>query len=178
MEQKNKGKSVWSALKGTIRTKPKFYETAEDLWASAVRYFEWADKNHYTKVELHRVGDKITKHKLPIVRPFSMDALCLFCGVSGSYFRMVKKRMSEKEEAGTISEQEKELLYTISLIESIVRSQQIEGGMVGTYNASLTARINGLADNVNQNNTGAPTLKISVRDSKTEENLKKLNDIT
>ncbi len=91
---------------------------------------------------------------------------------------MVKKRMSEKEEAGTISEQEKELLYTISLIESIVRSQQIEGGMVGTYNASLTARINGLADNVNQNNTGAPTLKISVRDSKTEENLKKLNDIT
>lgn len=54
-----------------------------------------------------------------------------------------------------------EFVSTISRVRREIRQDQIEGSMVGIYNPNLTARIQGIADNVNNNtNTNVKLLSI------------------
>ena len=62
-------------------------------------------------------------------------------------------------------------------IENTVRDQQISGAAVNIFNAAIVARLNGLAENINNNNTGDAVLRVSVRDQETAENLGKLEDL-
>ena len=56
-----------------------------------------------------------------------------------------------------------------------MQTQQIDGSMMGYYNASLTARLNGLVDKTDMTSGGEPLkAQIIVQDKETADNLSKL----
>ena len=91
----------------------------------------------------------------------------MFLGVSSHYFNDFKNTETFKSNKG-FSE-----VYT--RIEDIIQTQQIDGSMMGYYNASLTARLHGLVEKTDMTSGGEPLkAKIIVQDKETADNLAKL----
>jgi len=147
------------------------------LWAEACAYFDWCDRHPWERVELVKYQGIAEEADVPLGRPYTMDGLTVYLGVSSSYFRTAKSALKEKMEAKRATPDELELLSVIECIEQTVRTQQVEGAAVGVFNANLISRINGIADNVNQNTTGDTVLRVSVRDQQTADNLAELDDL-
>lgn len=147
------------------------------LWEEACKYFDWCDRHAWNKVELVKYQGNYEEAEVPLGRPYSMDGLTVFLGVSPSYFRSAKANLIAKREANRISDDEVLLLETIERIEVTVRTQQLEGAYVGVFNPGIVARVNGIADNINQNNTGDAVLRVTVRDQKTADDLNALEDL-
>jgi hypothetical protein len=84
-------------------------------------------------------GKEFEERAEPLERPLTMEGFELFCweqvGCVEEYFRNKDKRY---EEYTTIC----------SRIRKAIRQDQIEGGMVGQYNPSITQRLNGLTERV------------------------------
>lgn len=141
------------------------------LLAHAHAYFKWCDVHPRYRPEVvkYKGGHEIAE--VPLGRPYTMDGLTTYLGVSGAYFRAAKANLRDKIEAGTAYASEVELLDAIEQIEAAIRNEQVEGALVGQYKEGLVARINGIADNVNQNNTGNAIVRVTVRDKETAENL-------
>lgn len=166
------GNQLWKLAKGGRRA---IITDAAELWQKAVNYFEWCDANPQNKVELVKHQGDAEAFDVALGRPYSMDALTIYAGVSGSYFRSRKSELGDKAEAKTASSAELDLLDTIQLIESIVRTQRFEGAAVGIFKENLISRVDGYADNINQHNTGEVRQNIVVRDQKTADDLAKLD---
>lgn len=150
----------------------KIFSDGQLLIAHAEAYFHWCDTHPRYSVELVKHQGSYVEAELPLGRPYTMDGLTRYLGVSGGYFRAAKANLRAKIEEGRATPVEVELLEAIEMIETTVRNEQIEGALVGQYKESLTARINGIADNVNQNNQGGtPLVRIMVRDTETANNL-------
>lgn len=151
--------------------KDKIFADGDLLLAHAEAYFKWCDTHPRYRAELVKYKGGYEEAEVPLGRPYSMDGLTVYLGVSGSYFRSAKANLKDKQESGTISKSEVRLLEVFEIIETIVRTEQVEGALVGQYKESLVARINGIADNINQNNTGNAVVRVTVRDKETAENL-------
>lgn len=125
--------------------KPAF-EKAEDLLNAAQDYFEWCDCNPWMKVEQMRkpvvtrdaAGNETSNEiaNLPTARPYSIDGLCLHLGVGANWFRTLKARENLTAD----------FLEVIDLIETVIRTQKIEGATVGAFNANIVSRELGLVD--------------------------------
>jgi hypothetical protein len=70
-------------------------------------------------------------------RPLTMEGFRVFCF---EYFGCVKQYFDNPDN------RYKEYITICSHIKDIIRTDQIEGGMVGQYNPSITQRLNGLTD--------------------------------
>lgn len=147
------------------------------LWEEACSYFDWCDRHPWERIELVKYQGLADEAVVPLGRPYTMDGLTVFLGVSGGYFRAAKANLKDKIEAKRATNDEHMLLEVIERIESTVRNQQIEGAYVGVFNSGLVARVNNIADNINQNNTGDAVLRVTVRDQKTAQDLDALNDL-
>lgn len=170
-----KGNQLWK-----LRTevgRDRLFKDGAALWGEALLYFDWCDRNPWLRAELVKFQGEAEQYDVPLGRPYTMDGLCVYLGVSGSYFRTAKGELREKIEKKAATDEEVLVLETIEQIELTVRTQQIEGASVGVFNANLISRINGIADNVNNNNTGDAVLRVTVRDAKTAENLDKLESL-
>lgn len=146
------------------------------LWGEAKKYWEWCDTHPWKKVELVRYQGDASEHNIPLGRPYSMDGLTIYLGVSGSYFRSAKAHIKGKIDRKVATEDEYDLLNVIERIETVTRTQQIEGATVGVFNHAIVARVNGLADTINTHNTGDGVVNVIVRDQKTADNLNKLSN--
>ena len=84
-------------------------------------------------------GKEFEERAEPLERPLTLEGFELFCydevGVVEQYFKNTDKRY---EEFSTIC----------TRIRKAIRQDQIEGGMVGQYNPSITQRLNGLTEKV------------------------------
>lgn len=168
-----RGNQLWQMVKNPGC--PAVITDAAELWQKAVDYFNWCDSNPLNRSEVVKYLGEASNHDAPLGRPYSMNALTLFAGVSGSYFRTRKSELGDKEDALTATPEELALLDTIRAIEDVVRMQRFEGAAVGIFKENLISRVDGYADNINQNNTGEIRQNIVVRDQATAENLKKLD---
>jgi hypothetical protein len=114
--------------------KNKYIETPEILWELFDKYKKKIHENPRYQYQLDKMG-KVTP--IPLRVPFTMEGFRSFCyneiGVVKHYFDNTDKRY---EEYSTIC----------TRIREEIRQDQIEGGMVGQYNASITQRLNGLAE--------------------------------
>lgn len=146
------------------------------LWEEACNYFDWCDRHPWEKTELVKHQGVATEAEVPLGRPYSVDGLTVYLGVSSSYFRTAKSELREKIEKGKATTAETELLEMIERIEQTIRTQQIEGAAVGVFSTSLVNRLNGLSDNVNVTKD-QPIVKVSVRDSETDRYLSELDDL-
>lgn len=169
------GNQLWKLR--TKHGKSKLFGDGPLLWDEAVQYFEWCDRHPLYRVELVKYQGSADEAEVPLGRPYTMDGLTVYLGVSPGYFRAAKSNLKNKIEAARATEAEVELLETMERIENTVRDQQISGAAVNIFNAAIVARLNGLAENINNNNTGDAVLRVSVRDQETAENLGKLEDL-
>ena len=84
-------------------------------------------------------GKEFEERAEPLERPLTLEGFELFCydevGLVEQYFKNVDKRYEE-------------FIPVCTRIRKAIRQDQIEGGMVGQYNPSITQRLNGLTERV------------------------------
>jgi len=125
---------------GTSKGHGKYIETPERMWELFVAYVQEVKSNPRKKVVF--VGKDGVEKDEPLERPLTMEGFELYVADLGialgldDYFANTREAYSDYSAICT-------------RIRKAIRRDQIEGGMVGQYNASITQRLNGLADNQN-----------------------------
>jgi hypothetical protein len=117
--------------------KHKYIETPEQLFELFEQYQKEVKENPRKKHVF--VGKDGSSENERLERPLTMEGFRVFCfknqGCIKHYFDNTDNRYNEYS---TIC----------SHIKDLIRQDQIEGGMVGQYNPSITQRLNNLTDKV------------------------------
>lgn len=119
--------------------KHKYIETPEKMWEYFEAYAIETKENPRYKIEY--VGKEGERVKTPLERPLTMEGFELYLHREnviadlGHYFANTNNRYDE-------------YCTICSHIRKAIRNDQIEGGMVGQYNPSITQRLNNLTDKV------------------------------
>lgn len=117
--------------------RPVKFATPEELKAFCKNYFEWADQNPWIKNDVVKGGEFAgTPLQIPTQRPYTLIALCHSMGIARSTWKEYENKPEFME-------------VTTWAIEKI-NNQQVEGAMVGAFNANLTARLQGISDKQEQ----------------------------
>jgi hypothetical protein len=117
--------------------KHKYIETPEKMWGLFEQYKAYTKSRPILVQDfVGKDGDEVNRKK---ERPLTIDGFECWCydnGIIGDlshYFANTEQRYNE-------------YLTICSRIRKAVRTDQIEGGMSGIYNPSITQRLNGLTD--------------------------------
>lgn len=113
----------------------KLFATSELLWEAACEYFEWCDSKPWKVTKTKSKGKNKETEETPTQCPYSLSGLMIYLNVGEAYWRQFKD-----------SNLDEDFSTVITRIENIIKTQQLEGAMVGAFNANIVARINGLAD--------------------------------
>ena len=117
--------------------RPRSFETPQDLWDAFVKYAEEVKANpRYKTVFVGKDGEQKLE---PLQRPLTMDGFQLFLWDKG-IAKGADQYFTNQE--GLYDE----YMEVCSRIKKSIRKDQIEGGMVGQYNPSITQRLNGLVE--------------------------------
>lgn len=125
--------------------RPRNLNSPEQLYELFLRYKQDVKANPRIKSVFG--GKEFEERAEPLERPLTMEGFEVFCwdivGQVEDYFLNRDKRYSE---------------YTAicSRIRKEIREDQITGGMVGQYNASITQRLNNLKEQIEQTNIEQP----------------------
>jgi hypothetical protein len=119
------------------RGAPLIFETPEELWEVFEAYVQEVKSNPRYKTVF--VGKDGNKEQEELQRPLTMEGFELYLWDKGvakgadQYFTNQEGRYGK-------------FVDVCSRIKKTIRKDQIEGGMVGQYNASITQRLNGLVE--------------------------------
>ena len=117
--------------------RPRNLNNPEELQALFEKYK--ADVKANPRIKSVFGGKEFEERAEPLERPLTLEGFELFCykevGCVEDYFRNKDKRYDEFSAICT-------------RIRKAIRQDQIEGGMVGQYNPSITQRLNGLTEKV------------------------------
>jgi hypothetical protein len=122
---------------GTSKGNGKYIETPEKMWEYFEAYRAGVKNNPRLKT-VFPGKDAIPQYE-PLERPLTLEGFENWCADAGiidgleHYFANTKGNYSD-------------YLSICSRIKRVIRQDQIEGGMVGQYNASITQRLNSLVD--------------------------------
>jgi hypothetical protein len=113
----------------------KYIETPEKMWELFEAYRKEVKSNPRIVYEFHgRDGEERQK---PLERPLTMEGFENYCydviGCVEQYFKNQDNLYND-------------YIPICSRIRKFIREDQIEGGMVGQYNPSITQRLNGLTE--------------------------------
>lgn len=159
------GNSFWK-----LRAKhgrDKIFSTPAILWECAKEYFESVEDNPDTEVKAMVVDKCIEKVETPIVRPFLMSGLCIYLGVTESYFRNFKAAIVAKGNNAT--QIEKDFLTLVEYIELVIYQQKVNGAITGVFNSRMIGNLIGLTDK-------QEIKQISVNVEPTSEEAKRIKD--
>ena len=122
--------------------RPRNLDSPEQLYELFLRYKEDVKANPRIKSVFG--GKEFEERAEPLERPLTMEGFEIFCwdevGCVEDYFKNTNKAYDE-------------FSPICSRIRKEIREDQITGGMVGQYNASITQRLNNLKEQVEQNVT-------------------------
>ena len=120
--------------------KKKYIETPEILLELFEKYKKKVHENPRYNYQLDKTGKVVP---VPLRVPLTLEGFNIYCyneiGLVEQYFENKDSRYTE-------------YIGICSYIRKEIRNDQIEGGMVGQYNASITQRLNGLVEKT-QNET-------------------------
>ena len=132
------------------RGRPRNLDSPEQLFELFERYKEDVKANPRIKSVFG--GKEFEERAEPLERPLTMEGFEIFCwdevGQVEQYFKNIDKRYEE-------------FIPICSRIRKEIRRDQIEGGMVGQYNPSITQRLNGLKEQVEQTNIEQPLFNLN-----------------
>jgi hypothetical protein len=137
----------WNTMKVLYRAnnifidmgKNKYIETPEKMWEHFEAYKNEV-KSNPRKKHVFVGKDGVSDYEL-LERPLTLDGFECYCYDNGiisdlsQYFANTEQRYTDYQ---TIC----------SRIRKAIKDDQIQGGMVGQYNASITQRLNGLTEKV------------------------------
>lgn len=122
--------------KSLTRGMPRSFDTPEDLIAAGWAYLQWCLDNPLL-VEKTSVHDgEVIRYDTKKIRAPTQAGFSLFAGVSSNFLSNAKAQ--SKDDYGEAAE----------TVMSMIRTNQLEGGMAGLYHGNLTARIAGVADSM------------------------------
>ena len=125
--------------------RPRNLNSPEQLYELFIRYKQDVKANPRIKSVFG--GKEFEERAEPLERPLTMEGFEVFCwdivGQVEQYFKNVEKRYEE-------------FIPICSRIRKEIREDQITGGMVGQYNASITQRLNNLKEQIEQTNIEQP----------------------
>lgn len=136
--------------------KPKLIETPEKLYSYFEEYKEYIKTNPRTIDKALQSG-KIAKETLRV--PLTMDGFDVFVmNAEGIQSKGVEQYFSNRE--GRYSE----YVDICTRIKREIRQDQIEGGMVGQYNPSITQRLNNLTEktDITTDGKGINEIKVNI----------------
>lgn len=120
------------------RTKgTKYIETPEKMWDLFLAYKEKVKSNPILKHDFVGGAGKSVQRK--IERPLTLEGFSVYCfeeGIIKSIHDYFSNRNDEYINYSNIC----------SRIKEMIRNDQIEGGMAGIYNPSITQRLNNLVE--------------------------------
>lgn len=125
------------------------FKTADELRQEAQDYFDWCDKNPIrgSSTVSRDDGSRETRDTL-FPRPYTFEGLGEHIQIA-DYLEF--KKWNEKREG---------FADVFGWIRNKIRRNQIEGGLVGIYKENLTARLNGIAENMNDVTPPPSTIEI------------------
>lgn len=170
-----KGAQLWKNR--TKHGRAKLFSDGELLRFAAEEYFAFIDANPWKKNEIVRDKDSLEGYQIAQVslgRPYTIHGLCAFLGVSSSYFNTARDQLRAKAKP---TDEDKDVLDALEMIETVVRSQQIEGGLVRAFDSNIVSKINGLVDRSDVTSGERPVMTVTVRDQATQDALDGLADI-
>ncbi len=117
--------------------KPKYIETPDKLWEYFLKYRE------ETKAQPIKVKDWVGGMGMPVSRekerPLTLEGFSVWCFMN-EIISSVNDYFGNKNGAYS------DYSDICSRIKEFIRLDQIEGGMAGIYNPSITQRLNGLSE--------------------------------
>lgn len=126
-------------------SKHKYIETPEAM-AQLFEDYKNECKTNPRKKHVFVGKDGTSDYEL-LERPLTIEGFRVYCydkiGCVKQYFDNPDKRYNE-------------YITICSHIREVIRRDQIEGGMVGQYNPSITQRLNGLKESIEQTNIEQP----------------------
>jgi hypothetical protein len=144
-----------------LQFKPNSY-TPEDLCNKFNEYFEYMKTQIWNKTDAIKSGDMAGETiYIPVKTPLSRKGFCIFANISEDTLR---NYASNKEAYTQYFD-----LCTRAL--DIIDNNQIEGAIVGVYNANIVARINGIKEQSDHTTNGkeintTPIINLSVNSSR------------
>lgn len=134
--------------------KPKYIETPEKMWELFKEYMDSLEPRAIEKATPK--GVVVEMHQTPL----TMDGFEVYCFDKGftveHYFRNTNDAYND-------------YCGICSHIKKVIRKDQIEGGMVGQYNPSITQRLNGLTEKTDVTTGGERIGKIEIEIVKGED---------
>ena len=112
----------------------KRFASPEQLWEVACEYFAYCDRTPWKAIKNKTKGDIKEKEESHTQSPYSLTGLMAFLDVSSSYWLKFIEGANE------------DFFPVITRIENIIRTQQLEGAIVGAFNPNIVSRIIGLSD--------------------------------
>jgi len=141
------------------------------LKEAAEEYFNWSDSHPMYEVQAVKSGENAGKLiKVPVLRAYSLNALCNYIGCSESYFRTFKS---------TAKPDDKDFLTVIEWIENVIYTQQFEGAASNLLNGNIISRKLGLIEKTDVTTNGKEIMPEKSDDELKEllhKTLSKLND--
>ena len=116
----------------------KIFATPEIMLNACYEYFDYQSKQTWNKTDFK--GKEVQEVLIPTASPFTLTGLCIFLGVNTKYFTEFESNLDLKNKV------DKDFSEVITHVREIIATQQMEGAMVGTYNANIVARKLGLTD--------------------------------
>lgn len=117
-----------------------YKDDVEELWNDFVEYANHTKSNPRVKIEyVGRNGDKV---ETPLEVPLTNEGF--------ENFVHDKRGFSIHDYLYSSDERYDKFSTIRSRVKKAIRQDQIEGGMVGQYNASITQRLNGLTEKTQQ----------------------------
>jgi hypothetical protein len=128
--------------------KHKYIETPDKMWELFEAYRK--DVKDNPRYVFDYVGKDGTEVRKPLERPLTMEGFkCYVWDVEGF---TIEQYFTNQDGAYS------DYLGICSRIKETIRQDQIEGGMVGQYNPSITQRLNGLVDKQENTIKGEPRI--------------------
>lgn len=118
-------------------SKKKYIETPEKLWEYFQEYKSDVDKNPIKKQDY--VGKDATMVYRELQRPYTMEGFENYLA-NNDIIEDLGNYMANSDD------RYKEYSTICSRIKREIKQNQIDGGMAGIYNPSITQRLNGLVD--------------------------------
>lgn len=136
--------------------KRKYIETPEKLWEYFLEYKQHT-KSNPRKRHVFVGKDGMSEYeKLEV--PLTMEGFELYCFERG-WINDLKHYFANTDNAYDAYRP------ICSRVKTAIRQDQIEGGLVGQYNSSITQRLNGLTEKIQEDGNKELTIKV-VREKK------------
>jgi len=131
--------------------KPKYIESPHAMWELFMKYVQWCKDNPVTTEDfVGGAGKKVTRS---YERPLTVSGFRVFSHKQGV---TINHYFANTDGAY------KEYRTICRAIEDEIRDYQITGGLIGILNSSITQRLNGLTERVDQTSGGERVNNITV----------------